>query len=145
MLFMNFLVHSYTCCNDRHASPYWTFIRRRISMGFTPSMLKKQMTDAVLLWCMLQAGPPFLHYYWTVVLHSCIILPPVGHSSNHEYYCYQLTRQSKCVSNVYPFKVVIWLSLVLKNYTINKAGIYHFNNNICLWNVGFERNHKKKS
>ena len=36
MPFMNFLVHSYTCCSDRHASPYWTFIRRRISMGFTP-------------------------------------------------------------------------------------------------------------
>jgi len=31
-------------------------------MGFTPSLFKKQMTDAVLLWCMLQAGPPSLHY-----------------------------------------------------------------------------------
>jgi hypothetical protein len=39
--FMNFLVHSYTCCTDRHASPYWTYIRRWISMGFTPSLLKK--------------------------------------------------------------------------------------------------------
>jgi len=36
MSFMNFLVHSYTCCSDRHASPYWTFIHRWISMGFTP-------------------------------------------------------------------------------------------------------------
>ena len=53
------LVHSYTCCSDRHASPYWTFIRRWISMGFTPSLLKKQMTDAVLLWCVLQAVPAF--------------------------------------------------------------------------------------
>jgi len=26
MPFMNFLVHSYICCSDRHASPYWTFI-----------------------------------------------------------------------------------------------------------------------
>ena len=42
MLFMNCLVHSYTCCSDRHASPYWTFIRRLISMGFTPSLLKKR-------------------------------------------------------------------------------------------------------
>jgi len=32
--FMNFLVHSYTCCSDRHATPYWTFVRRLISMGF---------------------------------------------------------------------------------------------------------------
>ena len=39
------LVHSYTCCSDRHASPYWTFIRRWISMGFTSSLLKKRMTE----------------------------------------------------------------------------------------------------
>jgi len=32
MLFMNFLVHLYTCCSDKHASPYWTFICRWISM-----------------------------------------------------------------------------------------------------------------
>jgi len=43
--------------------------------------------------CMLQAGPPSLHYYYysAVVLRSCIILPPAGHSSNHEYHCCQLT------------------------------------------------------
>ena len=41
MPFMNFPVHFYTCCSDRHASPYWTFIRRWISMGFTLSLLKK--------------------------------------------------------------------------------------------------------
>ena len=40
--------------------------------------------------CILQAGPPSLHYYCAVVLHSCIVLPPVAHSSNHEYHC-QLT------------------------------------------------------
>jgi hypothetical protein len=68
---------------------------------------------AVLLWCMLQAGPPSLNYYYAVMLHSCIVLPPVGHSSNHEYHCCQLTRQLICVSNFYcTFKVFIWLSLV---------------------------------
>jgi hypothetical protein len=36
MSFMNFLFNSYTCCSDRHASSYWTFIRRWISMGFHP-------------------------------------------------------------------------------------------------------------
>ena len=41
--------------------------------------------------CMLQAGPPSLHYYCAVALHSCIVLPPVGHSSNHEHHCCQLT------------------------------------------------------
>jgi len=45
MLFMNFLVHSYTYCSDRHASQYWTFIRRWILMGFTPSLLKIWMTE----------------------------------------------------------------------------------------------------
>jgi len=76
--------------------------------------LKKRMTDAVLLWWMLQVGLPSLHYYCVVMLHSCIVLPSVGHSSNHEYHCCQLTRQSSCVSNSYrTLKVFIWLSLIL--------------------------------
>ena len=45
MPFINFLVHSYNCCSDRHVSPYWTFIHQWISMGFTPSVLKKRMTE----------------------------------------------------------------------------------------------------
>jgi len=44
--------------------------------------LKNGWQNAVLLWCMLQAGPPSLHHYYAVVLHTCIVLPPVGHSSN---------------------------------------------------------------
>ena len=40
MPFMNFLVHSYTCCSDRHTSQNWIFIRRWITMGFTTSLLK---------------------------------------------------------------------------------------------------------
>jgi hypothetical protein len=36
MPFLNFLVHSYTCCSDRHTSPHWTFIGRLISMVFYP-------------------------------------------------------------------------------------------------------------
>ena len=49
--------------------------------------------------CTLQAGPPTSHYYCAVVLHSCIVLSPVGYSSNHQYHCCQLTRKSSCVSN----------------------------------------------
>jgi len=45
MPFMKSTGHSYTCCSDRHASPYWTFIRRWISMGFSPPPLKKRMTE----------------------------------------------------------------------------------------------------
>jgi len=51
------------------------------------------------LMCMLQAGPPSLYYYCTVVLHSCTVLPPVGHSSYHQYHCCELKRQSSCESN----------------------------------------------
>jgi len=63
--------------------------------------LKNGWQNAVLLWCMLQAGPPSLHYYCAVVLRSRIVLPPVGHSSNHQFHCRQLTRQSSCVSIFY--------------------------------------------
>ena len=56
------------------------------------------------------------HFYTTTApscLHSCIVLPPVGHSSNHEYHCCQLTIQWSCVSNFYrTFKISIFLSLV---------------------------------
>ena len=45
MPFMNFLVHSYTCWSDRHESTYWNSIRRWISKGFNPSLLKKRMTE----------------------------------------------------------------------------------------------------
>jgi len=65
----------------------------------------------------LQAGPPSLHYYCAVVLRSCIVLSPVGHSSNHQYHCCQLTKQSSCGSNFYrTFKVFIWLSFVQETY-----------------------------
>ena len=45
MPFMNFLVRSSTCRSDRHASPCWTFIRQWISTCFTPSALKKRITE----------------------------------------------------------------------------------------------------
>ena len=89
------------------------FIRRWISTGFTPSLLKKPMTERCSSLVHVTRGPPSLHYYCPVVLHSCIVLPPVCHSSNHEYYCCQLTRQSSCVSYFYrTFKIFIWLSLI---------------------------------
>ena len=73
MPFMNFLVHSYTCCSDRHASPCWTVILRWISMGFTPSLLKKRMTDrcsslmhaasgAAIFTLLLRRRVAFLHH-----------------------------------------------------------------------------------
>ena len=91
MPFVNFQVHSYICCSDRHASPHWTFIHRWISMGFTPSLLKERMTERCSSSVHVVRGPSSLHYYCAVVSHSCIVLPPVSHSSNHQYHCCQLT------------------------------------------------------
>jgi hypothetical protein len=68
--FTNFLVHSYTCCNDRHASPYWTFIRRWISMGFTPSLLKKK--DDRTLFFVGACCKRGRHLYTTTALSCCI-------------------------------------------------------------------------
>ena len=77
------------------------------------SFVKNERQNAVPLWCMLQVGPPSLHYCCAVVLRSSIVLPPVGHSSNHEYHCCQLTGQSIGVSNFYDtFKVFVWLTFV---------------------------------
>jgi len=63
---------------------------------------------------MLQAGPPSLHYYYyAIVLHSCIVLTPVGHSSNHEHHCCKLADTRVVFRNFNPlFNVFISLSLV---------------------------------
>ena len=69
---MNFLLHSYTCYSDRHASPYWTFILRWISMGFNHSLPKKRKTErcsslvhvasgAAIFTLLLRRNVAFLH------------------------------------------------------------------------------------
>ena len=79
----------------------------------SPLNYKKRMTERCSSLMHFARGPPHLHYYCAVALHSCIVLPPVDHSSNRKYHCCQLTRQSSCISNFYrAFKVFIWLSLV---------------------------------
>jgi len=75
--------------------------------------LKRGDRTLFFFWCMLQEWAPCLHYHCAVVLHSCIVLPAVGHSSKHEYHCCHLTRQLSCVSNFYrTFRVFHWLFLV---------------------------------
>jgi len=71
MPFMNFLVHSYTCCSDRHASPHWTFICRWISMGCTPSLLKIRMTQRCSSLVHFASGA---HHLYTITVPSCGIL-----------------------------------------------------------------------
>jgi len=54
-------------------------------------------------------------------------LPPDSHSSNNEYHCCQLTRQSRCVSNFYrTFEVFIWLSLIdILTFKCTKLRVRH--------------------
>jgi len=70
MPFINFLFHSYTCCCDTHTSPYWTFIRRLISMGFTPPLLKK--TDDKMLFFFDACCKRGRHLYTTTAPSCCI-------------------------------------------------------------------------
>jgi hypothetical protein len=95
---------------------------RRMSIGcqllssLVPTLNAKSMrvNHMITLNCMLQTGPPPLHYYCAVVLQSCIVVPQVGHSSNHEYHCCQLTDIRAVFWIFYrTFRGFIWLSLVL--------------------------------
>jgi len=71
MQFMNFPVHPYTCCSDRHASPYWTFIRRCISMSFTP------VSPLFFFGACCKRG----RQLYTTTAPSCCILAPYCHLS----------------------------------------------------------------
>jgi len=108
MPFRNFLLHSYTCCSDRHASPYWTSIRWWISMSFTISPRKKRTTSLFLFGACCKWGRQFY-----TPASSCCVPPSYCHSSNHEFHCCQITGQSSSVSNLYhTFKVFMWLWLI---------------------------------
>jgi hypothetical protein len=87
-------------------------------------LIKNKWQYAVPLCCMLQVGQPSLHYCCAVMLRSSIILPPVSHSSNHEYHCCQLKEQLSSVSNFYhTFKVFIWLCLI-SSYSSDIEGMW---------------------
>jgi hypothetical protein len=66
--FRNFLVHSYTCCSDKHASPYCTSILRWISMGLTASLPKKWMTECCSSLVHVESGATI----FTLLLHHCV-------------------------------------------------------------------------
>ena len=94
--------------------------------------LKNGWQNAVLRWCMLQVGPPFLHYYCVVVSHSCLILPHVGHSSNHVYTFVNLQDNWAVFRIFVALLNFFWLSLVIfflqkntripkKNWTFSKS------------------------
>jgi len=121
-LFMDFLVHSYIYCSDINASTYWTFIRRWISMGFTPSLLTNRMTGrcsslvhvasgAAIFTLLLRRRVAFLHRTATC---RPLFKPWVSLLSAY--------RQSSCVSKFYrTFKVFIWLSLIYQDIPFRNA------------------------
>jgi len=57
------------------------------------------------------SGPLSLHNYCAVVLHSCVVLLSVGHSSNHQYHCCQLTKQSNCFDVLLTVHLSIFISV----------------------------------
>jgi len=74
-------------------------------MGFTPSLLKKRMTER----CSCLVHVASVAAIFTLQLRRRVaFLHRTATSSNREYQCCQLTRQSSCVSNFYrTFKVFI--------------------------------------
>ena len=76
MPFVNYLLHSYTCCSDRHASPYWTFIRRWID-GFHPFTLKNGWRNCSSLVQVCKRG----RRVYTTTAPSCCIPTSYCHLS----------------------------------------------------------------
>ena len=88
------------------------------------------------------SGPPSLHYYCAVVLHSCTVLPPVGHTLNHQYHCCQLTDHRAVVRNViaplrFPFHSPSYNNETRSrdNRRRGKAIILHI---LSAWNSGIQ-------
>jgi len=127
------MLHSYIvvppvghCSNHEY---HFCLLRRQSSCvsNFYPTLnFSFHSLSYFALWCIFQAGPSCLHYHCAVVLHSYIVLPPIGHCSNHEYHFCLLRRQSSCVSNFYPtLKFFISLSLVFRSLVHFASGGRH--------------------
>jgi hypothetical protein len=105
---MNFLVLSYTCCSDRHASPYWTFICRWISMGFTPSLLKKNWRqNALLSGACVKRG----RHLYTTTSPSCCIPASYCHLSA------TLHTMSIIIVNLQDKRAVVWIFIALLRFS----------------------------
>ena len=67
------LFSSLVTISDRHASPYWSFIRRLISMGFIPMLIKKtQKTGDRTLFFFGACCKRGRHLYTTTAPSCCI-------------------------------------------------------------------------
>ena len=110
MPFLNFLVHSCTCCHIRHASPYWTFILQLISMGFIPSVLKKK-DDRTLF---------FFGAYWKWGRHLYSTTAPL--CCIPASYCHlsaTLQTMSIIVVSLQDNRAVFWISVTLLRFSFD--------------------------
>jgi hypothetical protein len=98
--FRNFLLRSYTCCSDRHASPYRTSIRRWISMGFNSSLRKKSNERKLFLF---GACCKWGRHLYTIAAPSCCVPLSYCHlSATLQTMSTTVARgQSSSVSNFY--------------------------------------------
>jgi len=110
---MNFLVHSYTSCSDRHASPYWAFIFDEFRYISPLHYIKKLMTDRCSCLVHVASGASIFTLLLrrrVAFLNRTATCRPLFKSSVS---LLKLTIKSSCVSNFYrTFKVFIWLSPV---------------------------------
>ena len=137
MSFMNFLVHSYTCCSDGHASPYWTFIRRWISMGFILSLLKKTDDRKLLFFgaCCKRGR----HLYTTTAPSCCI-------PASHCHLSATLQTTSIIVANVQDnrtvfrnFMAILMFHLTLPRITSSHAVLQYAIKVQNLWSNNFQK------
>jgi hypothetical protein len=81
---MAWLGRSRRTCQSTRALAVVTDMLHHTGLSFIDEFRRDSPLRYAVLRCKLQAGRPSLHYYCAVVLYSCIVLPPVGNSSNHE-------------------------------------------------------------
>jgi hypothetical protein len=113
--FMNFLVHSHTCCSDRHASSYWTFNFRQFRLVSPLHYLKTDDRTLFFVGACCKRG----RHIYTTTASSCFIPASYYHMSV-TLHTMSITvvnlQDNRAVFQIFIalFKVSIWLSLVLK-------------------------------
>jgi len=112
--FRNFLLNSYICHSDRHASLYWTSIHRWILTGFTPSPRKKRMTEGCSSFVHVASGATiftlFLRHH-VVFFHCTANFWPLFKPWVSLLPTYRTIK--RCFEFLSHFKVFIWLTLVI--------------------------------
>jgi len=116
MPFRNFLLHSYTCCSDKHASSYWTSIRQWISMGFTPS-LREKTNDRMLF--LFGACCKWSCLLYTIAAPSFCIPPSYCHLSA------TLQTMSITVANLQDNWAVFWIFITLLRFSFDSPSYIH--------------------